>query len=56
MSLILTGSARQARFLRDRWAKQQLESGRTAWETPPILSLQAWMRQQWEHCLQQGVT
>lgn len=52
--LTLTASARQARYLRDRWAEQQLAAGQQAWETPPILSLQAWLRQQWEWLLQQG--
>jgi hypothetical protein len=55
MWLTLTATATQARFLRDRWAAQQLEAGVTAWETPPIRSLQAWMRQQWERLQQQGV-
>ncbi len=52
--LLLTATAGQARFLRDHWAKRVLADGRTAWETPPILSLQAWLRQQWEQLLQQG--
>lgn len=53
VDLILTATATQARFLRDRWAAEQIAAGVTAWETPPILSLQAWMRQQWGQ-LQQG--
>lgn len=53
--LVLTATARQARFLRDRWASQQLADGHTVWETPPMLSVQAWMRQQWELLLQRGV-
>jgi len=53
--VILTATAHQARFLRDRWSAQQLQSGQTAWETPEVLSVQAWMRQQWSALLQQGV-
>ncbi len=55
MQLTLTATATQARFLRDRWAAERLAAGVTAWETPPILSLQAWMRQQWGLLQQQGV-
>ncbi len=55
MDLTLTATARQARFLRDRWGQQQLERGITAWETPPIFSLEAWMRRQWDRLLQQGL-
>jgi len=55
LTLLLTATARQARFLRDRWATVQLEQEIMAWETPPILSVQAWMRQQWDRQLQQGM-
>ena len=53
--ITLTATAHQARFLRDRWSVQQLQSGKMGWESPEILSIQAWMRQQWDRLLQQGV-
>lgn len=53
--ITLTATAHQARFLRDRWSAQQLQNGQRAWEAPQILSVQAWMRQQWSALLQQGV-
>lgn len=54
MDLTLTATARQARFLRDRWGLQQLQQGITAWETPPIFSIEAWLHRQWDRLLQQG--
>ncbi len=54
MNLTLTATARQARYLRDRWGDEQLQKGVAVWETPPIFSIQAWLQQQWTEQLQRG--
>ncbi|MBL6968868.1 MAG: PD-(D/E)XK nuclease family protein, partial [Gammaproteobacteria bacterium] len=54
MNLTLTATARQARYLRDRWGDDQLQRGVAVWETPAILSVSAWIREQWDRQLQRG--
>ena len=43
-ALILTVNKRLARFLRELFDKRMMDEGRRAWESPRIVSLDAWLR------------
>ena len=44
-STIITANRRLARVLREAFAKQQLDAGKTAWESPAIHAWQVWLAQ-----------
>jgi ATP-dependent helicase/nuclease subunit B len=46
-SLIVTSSARTARWLRQEYALKMREAGRQAWQTPPIEDWDNWLRNLW---------
>lgn len=45
--LTLCATELQARLLRAQYQREQSAAGRTAWESPAILSLGRWIREQW---------
>ncbi len=45
--LTLCATELQARMLRAQYQREQAAANRSAWESPPILSLSRWVRQQW---------
>ena len=52
-TLVVSGNG-LARYLQDIHALQQIESGKSAWQTPEILSWSVWCRQLWERVLITG--
>jgi ATP-dependent helicase/nuclease subunit B len=46
-AVVLVGTPRLARALRERWRTEQLAAGRPAWERAPIFSLAAWTHHLW---------
>jgi probable DNA repair protein len=52
---VLTPNQRLARRLLYLYGKQQLALGRTAWETPAIMPLSAWLNQCYQRGVEQGV-
>ncbi|MBU1739980.1 MAG: hypothetical protein KKC37_00435, partial [Proteobacteria bacterium] len=46
-AVVLVGTARLARTLRERWRAEQMADGRSGWERAPIFSLGAWARHVW---------
>ena len=52
--VIVTANARTARALHLRYAEHQQAEGATAWPTPQILDLHAWLAEQWKTLLLTG--
>ncbi|MDQ7001146.1 MAG: hypothetical protein Q9N02_00470, partial [Ghiorsea sp.] len=48
-SILVTSNQRLARFRLQAFEKQQLQLGKTAWETPAMLPWATWLRLQWDH-------
>lgn len=44
-STVITANRRLARVLREAFAQQQLDAGKTAWESPAIHAWQDWLVQ-----------
>ena len=51
--IVVTGSDRLARHLRERFAALQLAAGRSAWERPDILTIRVFANRLWQHCREQ---
>ncbi len=49
---IVTAHSRQAFAIRSAWAEQQLGLGRSAWATPDVLPLSAWLTRHWSEALE----
>lgn len=47
-AMVVTANAHAARGLRQAWTRHQCELGNACWESPPILSWDAWFRQLWD--------
>lgn len=47
---LVTVNQRLAKYARDQYGRKQVETGRSAWETPDILSYNAWL----ERCLDES--
>lgn len=45
---VIPANARAARWLQREYAVRQRRAGRRAWETPPVLDWESWLRQQWQ--------
>jgi probable DNA repair protein len=50
-STIVTAHSRQAFAIRSAWGEHQRQLGRTAWPTPDVLPLSAWLARHWSHAL-----
>ena len=49
---IVTAHSRQAFAIRSAWAEEQLRLGRSAWPTPDVLPLSAWLTRHWSEALE----
>lgn len=50
--LILTPNRRLAAFSKNLFQQQQAAQQLTCWESPEIYSIEAWITQLWQHCLE----
>lgn len=50
-AVIVTANQRLARHLQQRYVASRLAHGLTAWRTPEILSLSAWLERAWAECI-----